>query len=310
MKKRMKKYLSLFIILIMGIVVLGCEFPGLSSNQAGKDTIKITALSTTESQVIANIISQLIQHDTNYGTTIVNNLGSSSLEHQALIRHDADIEAAAYNGNLLTTVLASDPIKNSPEATKVVRKKLKNQYDQNYFPTYGFADTFAFMVKPNVAKQYGLNDISDLQKVQDKFTFGVPSDWPNRKGDGFNDYSRVYKTDFDKVYPMSPGLVYSALQKNQMNVVLGYSTDGRIDSYHLKLLNDDKHFFPPYNSSMVVNNQILEKHPDLKPVLHKLDGQLDIRTVRKMNYQVDNQLLEPSVVAHNFLIKNKYFDNK
>lgn len=92
-----------------------------------------------------------------------------------------------------------------------------------------------------------------------------------------------------------------------MNVVLGYSTDGRIDSYHLKLLRDDKHFFPPYNCGMLVNNYILREHPDLKPVLHRLDGRIGVHQMRKMNYEVDDQLLEPSTVAHRFLVKNHYF---
>lgn len=92
-----------------------------------------------------------------------------------------------------------------------------------------------------------------------------------------------------------------------MNVVLGYSTDGRIDSYHLKLLKDNRHFFPPYNCGMLINNYVLREHPDLKPILSRLDGKMNMHQIRHMNYEVDDELLEPSTVAHQFLVKNNYF---
>lgn len=308
MIKHVRKYLLVFLILLLVVPLSGCQLPGLPAEQGNKGTIKITALNTTESQIIANIISQLIEHDTNLKTTVVNNLGSSPLEHQALLRKNADIEAAAYSGDQLTTVLGLPASKDPKVASNTVRKQLKKRYDQTYMPSFGFSDTYSFMVKPSTAKKYGLNNVSDLKKVENNFSLGTAADWPNRKGDGYRDFSRDYGITFNTIRPMNIGLVYSALQKGEMDTVLGYSTDGRIDSYHLKLLNDDKHFFPPYNSSMVVNNYVLREHPQLKPVLHKLDGKIGIHQMRSMNYQVDNELLEPSVVAHQFLAQNNYFE--
>lgn len=100
---------------------------------------------------------------------------------------------------------------------------------------------------------------------------------------------------------MQIGLVYDAVENDKMQVVLGYSTDGRIQSYDLTILKDNKHFFPPYDASMVANNRILRQYPELKPLLHRLDGKIDLETMQELNYQVDDQLLEPSVVAHKFL---------
>ena len=81
-----------------------------------------------------------------------------------------------------------------------------------------------------------------------------------------------------------------------------------IGSYNLKLLKDDKHFFPPYDASVVVNNKALKKHPQLNGILHRLDGKIDLKTMQHLNYEVDNNLKEPSVVAQEFLKENNYFE--
>ena len=140
-----------------------------------------------------------------------------------------------------------------------------------------------------------------------QYNAGVDSSWMNRKGDGYSDFTKAYGFDFKRVYPMQIGLVYDAVEANRMQTVLGYSTDGRIRSYNLKILKDDKKFFPPYQCSLVVNNSLLKKYPKLKPLLHRLDGKINLKTMQELNYQVDDQLLEPNVVAQKFLAKHNYF---
>lgn len=76
----------------------------------------------------------------------------------------------------------------------------------------------------------------------------------------------------------------------------------------MKLLKDNKHFFPPYTASAVATNAILKKHPQLKPIINKLDGKINLKTMQKLNYQVDNNLKEPEVVAKQFLEKHNYFE--
>ncbi|MBA1395255.1 osmoprotectant ABC transporter substrate-binding protein, partial [Lactobacillus sp. XV13L] len=132
---------------------------------------------------------------------------------------------------------------------------------------YGFANNYAFMVRKKDQQKYRLYKISDLKKVENKFSFGVASEWVNAPGVGYPAFQTAYGMTFSKAHPMNIGLVYSALKSGKMNVILGYSTDGRIDSYHLHLLQDDKHFFPPYNCGMLINNYLLREHPELKPLL-------------------------------------------
>ena len=107
---------------------------------------------------------------------------------------------------------------------------------------------------------------------------------------------------------MQIGLVYDAVAANKMDAILGYSTDGRVDSYHLKMLKDNKHFFPPYTASPVATNKVLKEHPELKPVLAKMSGKISLKTMQRLNYKVDNDLMEPEVVAKQYLEQHHYFE--
>ncbi|AUJ31734.1 MAG: osmoprotectant ABC transporter substrate-binding protein [Liquorilactobacillus nagelii] len=301
--KRRIVYLSL----LLGLVMLGgCGLPGVSGT-SNSQTIRIASQSTTESQIMANIIAELIQHELGYQTTLVNNLGSSTVAHQALLRGDADISATRYTGTDLTGTLQMDNVKDPKKATAIVTKQFKKRFNQTWFPSYGFADTYAFMTTKKFAAKYHLKTISDLQTVAGQLNAGVDSSWMNRKGDGYDDFAKDYGFRFKRVSPMQIGLVYDAVEAGKMQVVLGYSTDGRIKSYNLQLLKDNKRFFPPYNCSMVVNDSLLKKYPKLAPVLHRLDGKINLKTMQSLNYQADNNLQEPAVVAHNFLVKHNYF---
>lgn len=303
---KIRRFITSCGLLVGSLLLLsGCQPLGIGNRQS--QTIRISSLSTTESQILANILSELITHETQNKVTLINNLGSSTVTHESLIRGDADIAASRYAGTELTGTLKMKPTKDPEKAQKIVKKAFKDRYNQTWFPSYGFADTYAFMVTQETAKKYHLETVSDLGKVADQLTAGIDSVWVNHEGDGYPAFKETYGYDFKKVAPMQIGLVYSALAAGKMDVVLGYSTDGRIKSYDLKVLKDDRRFFPPYDTSVVATDQILKEQPALAPLLHRLDGKIDLDTMQTLNFKVDNDLLEPAVVAKQFLQEHDYF---
>lgn len=296
------------LILVVGVslfALAGCGFPGIAGTDRG--TIKIAAMSSTESSVMANMLAALINHELGYPTTLVANLGSTTVTHQALLRGDADIAATRYTGTDLTGTQKLPVEKDPKKAGAIVKRVFKQKFHQTWFPTYGFADTYAFMVTKQFAAQHHVATISELKSLAPSMAAGVDSSWMNRKGDGYADFTTTYGYDFKRVYPMQIGLVYDAVAAGKMQTVLGYSTDGRIRSYDLTVLKDDKHFFPPYDASLVVNDSLLKKYPKLAAVLHRLDGKISVAAMQELNYQVDDQLKEPAVVAQEFLVKHNYF---
>lgn len=100
---------------------------------------------------------------------------------------------------------------------------------------------------------------------------------------------------------MQIGLVYDALSSGKLDVAVGYSTDGRISAYDLKVLEDDRRFFPPYDASPLASDQLLKEKPELKPIVKKLEGKISTEQMQELNYQADGKGKEPATVAEDFL---------
>lgn len=306
--KKFKKYL----IALLGLFVLsGCSLPGLASNQ-DEDTIAITGGITSEGQILGNMVAGMIEHYTDKKTTIINNLGTTTITHQAMLNGDADISSTRYTGTDIASTLLLDPVMDPDESLKVAQTEFKKRYDEVWFPPYGLDNTYTFLVRKDTAEKYDLKTISDLADVQSELKVGADRAWMTRAGDGYDGLQETYGFSFDNILPMQIGLVYDAVAAHQMDVVLGYSTDGRIQSYDLVMLEDDKQFFPPYDASMIVNQSLLDENPELEGILAKLEGKVDTETMQKLNFEADNDLIEPSIVAQEFLEEHNYFeeDNK
>ncbi|MDY0406322.1 osmoprotectant ABC transporter substrate-binding protein [Virgibacillus sp. 179-BFC.A HS] len=290
------------------LILSGCSLPGLGGSS--KNTIKIGALSTSESTTMAYIIKQLIEHDTNYNVDIVGNMGSSIVQHQAMTQGEVDITSTRYTGTDLPGTLRMDPVTDPKEALSIVQKEFQKRFDETWFEPYGFANSYAFTVTKELAEKENLKKVSDVKPLASELRLGVDNAWLNREGDGYKAFTKKYGFEFGKAYPMQIGLVYKAVQSGDMDVVLAYTTDGRIKSFNLVNLEDDKHFFPPYDASPVASNEVLKKFPEVKGILEKLAGTIDNDKMRQMNYDADVKMKEPAVVAKEFLEENHYFDKK
>ncbi len=288
------------------MLLSGCSLPGLGG--ASQDTIKVGAQSITESEILANMIAQLIEHDTDLNTALVKNLGSNYVQHQAMLGGDIDISATRYSGTDLTSTLGMEAEKNPEKALNIVQKEFDKRFKYKWFDSYGFDNTYAFTVTKKFAEKEHVNTVSDLKKNASEYKLGVDNAWLKRKGDGYKGFVSTYGFEFGTTYPMQIGLVYDAVKNEKMDAVLAYSTDGRIKAYDLKILEDDKQFFPPYDCSPVIPEKVLKEHPELEGIIDKLIGKIDTETMQELNYEVDGKLKEPSVVAKEFLEKHHYFD--
>lgn len=300
---------KIVILLFATIILSSCSLPGLGGG-FDKEGITITGGTTSEQQIIAFIVEGMVEHYMDIDAEIINNLGSSTLNHQALIGGDANVSGSRYTGTSLTGELGLEPLTDPKKAYDAVVEGFDREFDQKWFPSYGFSNTYAFMVTQETAEKYNLKTVSDLKDVISELNLGADNSWMERKGDGYEAFVSTYGFDFNRVYPMQIGLVYDALAADKMDVVLGYSTDGRIKSYDLVVLEDDKQLFPPYDASPVASNKILKEFPELNDILLKLEGSISTEKMQEMNYTADNDLLEPKTVAQKFLKENNFFENK
>ncbi|WP_139993567.1 osmoprotectant ABC transporter substrate-binding protein [Kurthia sp. Dielmo] len=299
----MKKLIALLACSIL-LVLAGCS--SQNAVESG-DQVTIASVSTTESSIMAYMLRDMIEHYTDEEVEMINNLGTSTTLHQAMLNGDANVSATRYTGTDLTGALGEDPISDPDKALSTVKKLTKERFNQTFFDSYGFENTYAFLVTKETADKYNLKTVSDLGKVAGELQAGVDTSWINREGDGYKGFTQAYGFDFKKVYPMQIGLVYDALQAGKMDVVLGYTTDGRISSYDLVVLKDDKQFFPPYDASPLATDKLLEKKPEVKAAIERLIGKVSTEQMQKLNYEADNDLIEPSIVAERFLEEHNYF---
>lgn len=293
---------------LLGCIFLtGCTLRGLGGN-VKKDVVVATG-NTSERQILGQIVVQMIEHYTDLHVDTINNLSSTTLINAAMLNGDLNVVSGMYTGTSLTGELGMEPIKEPKRALQVVQEEYKKRYQRIWYPSYGFENTYAFMVRKDFAEEHHLTKVSQLKELSENIRVGVDMSWMNRPGDGYKGFQELYGFSFPKIYPMDIGLVYTALANQEMEVALGYSTDGRIASYHLVLLEDDLHLFPPYDCSPVASAEIVEKYPQLNQVFMKLVGQISSEQMQEMNRQSDEDLVEPVNVAKQFLEKHHYFED-
>lgn len=294
---------------VSALVLAGCSLPGLGSGTSDEG-ITVAGVTSTEGLIMSYVVEGMVEHYMDdMDVQVINNLGSSTVSHQALLNGDANIAGVKYTGTSLTGELGHAPITDPEEALEVVVEGFQTEFDQTWFPSYGFANSYAFMVTQETADEYGLETISDLEPYAQDMQAGVDNSWIEREGDGYDAFLDTYGFDFSRVYPMQIGLVYDALQAGEMDIILGYSTDGRIASYDLVVLEDDLRLFPPYDASPVATNEVLENYPDLEGILLRLKGTITEEQMQEMNYEADNNLKEPQLVAQEFLEEHNYFED-
>lgn len=307
----MRQIKKLFIAALVSLTILsGCSLPGLSSSSS--DGVKITALGITESQIISHMTRLMIEHysDGEIQPSLINNLGTSTIQHNALLTGDAQISGVRYTGTELTGPLDLPP-ENDPElALQQTQEAFHEDFDMKFYDSYGFDNTYAFMVTQETADEYGLQTYSDLEEYADELAVGVDTTWFNLPGEGYPDFQEEYGFAFDNISAMQISLVYEALNTGSLDVALGYQTDGRIAAYDLVVLEDDRQFFSPYDAAPLATHEILEEYPVIDDALTRLTGEISSETMQQLNYLADEEGIEPALVAEEFLEENNYFEGK
>lgn len=149
------------------------------------------------------------------------------------------------------------------------------------------------------------NTAVEKDKTAAEIKFVTTIDFFERK-DGLSGLENRYGFKFnrDKVNTMKPGLGYQALDSNKVDLAVGFATDGRIASMNLKILEDDKGFFPVYNPAPTIRQEVLASYPELKSIINKLPPLLDHETQIELNKRAAVDKQEPEKVAADFLKEN------
>jgi len=254
----------------------------------------------TEQVILAELLAQHIEARTGIPVERKTNLGGTLLVHKALLAGDLDLYVE-YTGTALTAVLHESPgTDDSAAIYNRVKQKYSEQFHLDLTEPLGFANSFAMVVRFADARQYHLHTMSDLVPIASQFRVGAGYEFLERP-DGFRGWSDRYHLHFAAdPNVMDLGLLYRALVDHQVDIVAGNSTDGFIAALQLFPLEDNRHYFPPYDAVPVVRQSTLAKFPQLRAALADLHNQISADEMRRLNAQVDADQRDVAAVVRAF----------
>lgn len=274
----------------------------IPSEYAKKDARKITIGSKefTEQIILGEIMAQLIESNTDVSVTRKFGLGGTMVCFNALTNGDIDVYPE-YTGTGLTAILARQAISDPKEVFRIVSEEFEREYNLVWLSPFGFNNTYALAMREQHAEKLGIENISDLAAQGQRLRPGFTQEFLERP-DGYPGLRRHYGLAFAREPKgMDPGIMYIALRERDVDLICAFATDGRIPAFNLRVLEDDKHYFPPYYAAPLVRGETLARIPELSGVLGKLAGLIDDAKMAELNYEVDEQGRSPEAVASAFL---------
>ena len=259
----------------------------------------IGAKNFTEQVILGELLAQHIEATTGLKVERRFYLAGSYIAHQALIsgRIDAYVE---YTGTALTAILKQPVEREALRARETVARLYREKYGVEATAPLGFENTFAMVVRGDDAQRLNLRRLSDVAGLAAPLRLGVGYEFQERP-DGLRGMSERYGLKFAGTpRVMDLGLLYRALNAKQVDIVAGNSTDGPIRAFGLVALEDDRHYFPPYEAVPLVREATLARWPQIRTALNELGGKVSAEEMRDMNDAVDGEHRDPAVVVREF----------
>jgi len=281
--------------ILFTIILILFSFSKLNSQTS--QTIKVGAKHFNEGYILSEILSQLLEKN-GFEVERKFNLGGTLICYEALSNGDIDLYPE-YTGTISEAIL-----KMNEKVSFTELKKILNEKDLDISGEYGFNNTYALAVKNETAKTLSLENISGL-KVHPELKLGLSYEFLKRE-DGWMELSEVYQLK-QKPVGLEHGLAYKALEDGQIMLTDVYSTDGEIPKYDLKILNDDKNFFPKYYAVTFYKNKIADS---IKNILNVLTGVISEKEMQEMNSKVLFENRTFSEVAGEFIKSKDLFNDK
>jgi len=272
----------------------------VSCGPSRENRIVVGSKNFTEQLVLGEIIAQQIEAKTHLPVERRFYLAGSYICHQALLGGRIDIYPE-YTGTALTAILKEKPNASSEQVYQQVKDEYARRFGLTVGSAFGFNDTFAIEIRGDDARRLGLKTISQAASHTPKWRAGFGYEFMERP-DGYKGLAATYGLRFaEPPRIMDLGLLARALKDKQIDVAAGNTTDGLIAALDLFVLQDDRHYFPPYEAVPVFRQEMLARHPEVKQALDELAGKISDEEMRQLNYAVDGQKRDAKEVVREFL---------
>jgi osmoprotectant transport system substrate-binding protein len=285
--------------IFVAVMVTMCALLATSCGPPRPDHPVIGAKNFTEQVVLGELLAQEIEAKTGMKVERHFYLAGSYICHQALIsgRIDGYVE---YTGTALTAIL-KQPVDRDPERVlNTVRRLYAQKYGVTVAAPLGFENSFAMIVRGDDARRLHVTTLSEAARYTPQWRLGVGYEFEERP-DGLQGLSQAYGLKFaGSPRVMDLGLLYRALNEHQVDMIAGNTTDGPIAAFGLTVLEDDRHYFPPYQAVPLVREDALRRWPRIQIALDALAGKISADDMRGMNEDVDGKHRDVAVVVKEF----------
>jgi glycine betaine/choline ABC-type transport system substrate-binding protein len=267
-----------------------------------RDRIVVGSKNFTEQLILGELIAQQIENRTHLPVERRFYLAGTYIAQQAILGGRIDVYPE-YTGTALTAILKQQPTSDPKEVFDRVKTEYERQFDLTLGKPLGFNDTFAIEIRGEDARALGLKTISQAAAHTPKWRPGFGYEFMERP-DGYKGLVAAYGLKFaGQPRIMDLGLTTRALKNKQVDLIAGNTTDGLIPAFDLFVLEDDRHYFPPYEAVPVVRQETLKEHPEVRSALDELAEKISDDDMRQLNYAVDGQHRNAPDVVREFLRK-------
>jgi len=290
-------------IMLRRVAILACITVLLSScGPPRRDRVVVGSKNFTEQLVLGEIIAQQIENRTHLPVERRFYLAGTYICHQAILAGRIDVYPE-YTGTALTAVLKEALQTDHESVYEEVKAEYARRFSLVLGRPFGFDDTFAIEIRGEDARRLGLKTISQAAAFTPKWRAGFGYEFMERP-DGYKGWAATYGLRFaEPPRIMDLGLLDRSLQAKQVDLIAGNATDGLIPALDLSVLQDDRHYFPPYEAVPVVRQEALTLHPEIAAALDELAGKISDDEMRALNYAVDGRHQDAKEVVREFLKK-------
>jgi osmoprotectant transport system substrate-binding protein len=267
-----------------------------------ENRIVIGSKNFTEQAILGEIFAQRLETKTNLRIERRFYLAGSFICHQAILSGRIDLYPE-YTGTALTAILKEKPEGARDQVYGRVKPEYEKRFGLTLGPPLGFNDTFAIEIRGEDARRLHLQTISQAAAYTPQWRPGFGYEFMERS-DGYKSLAATYGLRFaEPPRIMDLGLLARALKEKQVDLIAGNTTDGLIPALDLFVLEDDRHYFPPYEAVAVIRQPTLTRHPEVGRALDELAGKISDQDMQQLNYAVDGQHRDIKEVVQDFLKK-------
>jgi len=274
---------SLLLIAVLAIYA-GWRGSRSETSQSKGARVVVGSKDFTESAILAEIVAQMLE---GRGLVVERKFElGGNIPHDALLAGTIELYPE-YTGTSYTAILKHSPITDPHAVYDQVKKEYAEKFNVLVSEPLGFENTFAILVRGAEARRLKLKTISDAAPYARNWRAGFGQDFMSR-ADGYPGFAKAYGLKFaEQPREMDLSLTYIALASGKVDLIAGNSTEGRIAGLDLVQLEDDRHYFPPYEAVYLVRSDSLSRLDALRDVLAKLARAITTEEMRQLNYEVD-----------------------